>query len=88
MSADNSLFTALFDAHADVLARTRAECLPQIAAMRRAWADCIRAGGKIMFFGNGGSAGDAQHLAAELSVRFKADRAPIAGLALTTDSSV
>ncbi|HCQ70910.1 MAG TPA: phosphoheptose isomerase, partial [Rhodospirillaceae bacterium] len=38
-------------------------------------------------FGNGGSAADAQHLATELTVRYKTDRAPIAGLALTTDSS-
>lgn len=40
-----------------------------------------------MFFGNGGSASDAQHLATELTIRFKDDRAPIAGLALTTDTS-
>ena len=40
-----------------------------------------------MLFGNGGSAGDAQHLATELTVRYKADRAPIAAIALTTDTS-
>jgi len=40
-----------------------------------------------MFFGNGGSAGDAQHLATELTIRYKKNRAPIAALALTTDSS-
>jgi D-sedoheptulose 7-phosphate isomerase len=40
-----------------------------------------------MFFGNGGSAADAQHLATELTVRYKRDRAPIAAIALTTDSS-
>ncbi len=47
----------------------------------------IRAGGKIMLFGNGGSAGDAQHLATELTIRYKTDRAPIAAIALTTDTS-
>lgn len=47
----------------------------------------IKAGGKIMFFGNGGSAADAQHLATELTIRYKTDRAPIAAIALTTDSS-
>jgi len=47
----------------------------------------IKNGNKIMFFGNGGSAADAQHLATELSVRFINDRAPIAGIALTTDTS-
>ena len=40
-----------------------------------------------MFFGNGGSAADAQHLATELTVRYKTDRAAIAALALTTDTS-
>jgi D-sedoheptulose 7-phosphate isomerase len=47
----------------------------------------VLAGGKLMFFGNGGSAADAQHLATELTIRYKRDRAPIAALALTTDSS-
>jgi D-sedoheptulose 7-phosphate isomerase len=48
----------------------------------------VRRGGKLLLFGNGGSAADAQHIAAELIVRYKADRAPISALALTTDSSV
>ena len=47
----------------------------------------INNGGKILFFGNGGSAADAQHLATELVVRYKNDRKPIAAVALTTDSS-
>jgi D-sedoheptulose 7-phosphate isomerase len=47
----------------------------------------VRRGGKLLLFGNGGSAADAQHIAAELIVRYKADRAPIPALALTTDSS-
>lgn len=47
----------------------------------------LRTGTKVMFCGNGGSAADSQHLAAELTGRFVADRAPLAGLALTTDSS-
>ena len=40
-----------------------------------------------MFFGNGGSAADCQHLATELTIRYKTDRAPIAAVALTTDTS-
>jgi D-sedoheptulose 7-phosphate isomerase len=47
----------------------------------------VRAGAKLLLFGNGGSAADAQHIAAELVIRYKADRAPIAAIALTTDSS-
>ena len=47
----------------------------------------LEAGGKLMFFGNGGSAADAQHLATELTGRYKTDRAAIAAVALTTDTS-
>ena len=47
----------------------------------------IRGGGKLMLFGNGGSAADAQHLATELTIRYKTDRAAIAAIALTTDTS-
>jgi D-sedoheptulose 7-phosphate isomerase len=48
----------------------------------------LRNGGKILFAGNGGSAADAQHMAAELVSRFNFDRAALAGLALTTDTSI
>ena len=47
----------------------------------------VRRGGKILLFGNGGSASDAQHIAAELVVRYKSNRLPIAAVALTTDTS-
>ena len=47
----------------------------------------LKAGGKVMFCGNGGSAADAQHLAAELSGRYELNRPGLAGLALTTDTS-
>jgi len=50
-------------------------------------AGSLKAGGKILACGNGGSAADAQHFAAELVNRFERERAPLAGLALTTDSS-
>jgi D-sedoheptulose 7-phosphate isomerase len=49
--------------------------------------DALRAGRKILLAGNGGSAADAQHLATELMVRFRVDRAPLAAIALTTDTS-
>ena len=48
----------------------------------------VRAGGKVLFCGNGGSAADAQHFAGEFINRFLFDRRPYAGLALTTDTSV
>jgi D-sedoheptulose 7-phosphate isomerase len=50
-------------------------------------ADALRAGGKVLACGNGGSAADAQHFAAELVNRFEMERAPLAAVALTTDSS-
>jgi D-sedoheptulose 7-phosphate isomerase len=49
--------------------------------------DCLRNGGKILLFGNGGSAADAQHIAAELVGRFKTDRKGLSAIALTTDTS-
>src|SRR5215831_1244993 len=48
----------------------------------------LRTGHKILFFGNGGSAADAQHLAAELVGRFGPDRSPLAALSLSTDTSI
>ncbi len=50
--------------------------------------EVFRRGGKLLVFGNGGSAADAQHLAAELVNRFRRDRAPLPAIALTTDTSI
>ncbi len=50
--------------------------------------DCLRKGGKVIVFGNGGSASDSQHIAAELVGRFKKDRSALAGIALTTNTSI
>lgn len=49
---------------------------------------CFAQGGKVVWMGNGGSAADAQHLAAEFMVRYKQERAPLASIALTTDTSI
>ncbi|TES89097.1 MAG: SIS domain-containing protein [Desulfobacteraceae bacterium] len=49
---------------------------------------CITSGHKILIFGNGGSAADAQHIAAEFVNRFQIERPPLAALALTTDTSI
>ena len=48
----------------------------------------IKAGGKVLIFGNGGSAADAQHVAAEFVNRFRMERAPLPAMALTTDTSI
>ena len=57
------------------------------AAVLSRWESSIRGGGKLLIFGNGGSAGNAQHIAAELAIRYKTDRAAIAAVALTVDVS-
>jgi D-sedoheptulose 7-phosphate isomerase len=75
------------DEHSKVLNQTQKEMLEPFSQ----WVDMcyksILSGGKILFFGNGGSAADAQHLATELTVRFKDNRPAIPALALTTDTS-
>lgn len=58
-----------------------------LAAFQRV-TDALRGGGKLLIMGNGGSAADAQHVAAELVNRFERDRPPLPALALTTDGSV
>jgi len=59
-----------------------------VNAAAEACVKAVRGGGKVLFCGNGGSAADAQHLAGEFISRFYYDRAPLAGVALTTDTSV
>jgi len=83
----DGFFEAEFDRHSEAVTATRQAVRAPFEVMIAACAASIRAGGKIMFFGNGGSASDAQHLATELSIRYIGDRAPIAAIALNTDTS-
>jgi D-sedoheptulose 7-phosphate isomerase len=62
--------------------------IARIAEFAQRSAAAIRRGGKLVFFGNGGSAADAQHLAAELVVRLRTERPGLPALALTTNTSV
>jgi D-sedoheptulose 7-phosphate isomerase len=71
-------------AHHLVLGQGPQVVLAVVETIERAW----NAGGKLVAFGNGGSAADAQHLAAELVGRFARDRRPLAALALSADTSV
>ena len=71
------------------LAREVAEtCTEAVAAYADLALRTLRGGGKLLFCGNGGSAADAQHLAAEYVVRMSRDRRPLPAVALTTDTSV
>ena len=87
----NSDFQPIIQAHLDAH-RLVLEAFSVIAPGLESIADhmiqCLEAGGKILLFGNGGSAADAQHIAAEFSIRFFRERKALAGLALTTDTSV
>jgi D-sedoheptulose 7-phosphate isomerase len=73
--------------HREVFEQTANALSEPFAAALRLLERAIRARRKILFFGNGGSAADAQHIAAELTVRYVRNRAPIAAIALSTDSS-
>jgi D-sedoheptulose 7-phosphate isomerase len=64
------------------------ESLGALAQISSIIADCLRSGGKVLLCGNGGSAADAQHVAAELVGRFAIEREPFPALALTTDTSI
>jgi D-sedoheptulose 7-phosphate isomerase len=64
------------------------ECRGVLESIAEAWLTALKSGKKIIFFGNGGSAADAQHLAAELVVRYRINRRALAAIALTTDTSI
>jgi D-sedoheptulose 7-phosphate isomerase len=81
-----TLFQHNLDAHLACFGALREIEAPVQAAGERIAAS-LRRGGKLMLCGNGGSAADSQHIAAELTGRFIADRPPLAAIALSTDTS-
>lgn len=80
------MFLANLQEHRELFAQLDALSEPVGRAVD-AITDSLRRGGKVMFCGNGGSAADSQHLAAEFTGRFIKDRPPLAAIALSTDSS-
>lgn len=72
----------------DTFAETARTCANDIEAAACLVVDCLEGGGKLLLCGNGGSAADAQHIAAEMSVKMKQVRSPMAAIALTTNSSL
>ena len=86
-----SLETRFRQAFTDSIAlkrRVLEELGPEVIAAAELLAQVFKAGGRVLIFGNGGSAADAQHLAAEFVNRFQVERPPLAALALTTDTSI
>ena len=84
----DTFFSSEFDQHQIALDNTRAQLLKTFTQLVKISANAVREGNKLLFFGNGGSAGDCQHIAAELTVRYVKKRDPISAIALTTDTSV
>lgn len=81
-------FNSEFAEHAAVAAATRNALSEPFRRLVGLVTGVIRAGGKILLFGNGGSAADAHNIATEFAVRYKRDRAAIPALGLTTDGGV
>lgn len=78
----NGFFQASIKAKQD----TQQAMVPSLIEAGQRMATCLEAGGKVLSCGNGGSAGDAQHLSSELLNRFERERPSLAGIALTTDT--
>lgn len=79
---------ASLEAASGVFIRTAESCGAAIEKAGETVVDCLRDGGKLLLCGNGGSAADAQHIAAEMSVKMRQVRSPMAAVALTTNSSL
>jgi D-sedoheptulose 7-phosphate isomerase len=75
------------EGHAAVFQLTQAALQGDILAAAQLLISTLTAGNKVLLFGNGGSAADAQHIAAELSGRFRRERRALPAIALTTDTS-
>ena len=84
----NTFYDAEFDQHRAAMDATQGALAEPFARLVGVCADAVRGGGKLLLFGNGGSAADCQHIATEMAIRYITDRAPIAAIALTTDSSM
>jgi D-sedoheptulose 7-phosphate isomerase len=82
-----SIFGKAIQEHLEVVRQVEAQ-QPVLEAIALAMTATLRAGGKILWCGNGGSAGDSQHLAAEIVGRFCRERRGLASVALTTDTSI
>ena len=84
----NVYFDAELDEHETVVEATRALKAGFLVRLAEVSEAAINAGNKLVFFGNGGSAGDAQHLATELVCRYKVKRKALPAIAFTTDTSL
>jgi len=84
----NAFFNAELDEHLSVGRASQQSLYRPFAALVAETVAVFRAGGKLLLFGNGGSAADAHNIATEFAVRYKKDRAALPALGLTTDGGV
>jgi D-sedoheptulose 7-phosphate isomerase len=87
LHASRALASAHLDAGAQLRLRLRDTCMEDILRLADLVGASLMVGGKLLLLGNGGSAADAQHIAAEFTGRYLTERRPLAALALTTDTS-
>lgn len=88
MANEQARVRALFDAAAALHRRVASEGLDSVLRAAAVIREAQAAGGTLLIFGNGGSAADAQHMAAELVGRYERERPALAAIALTTDTSI
>ena len=81
-------YLSLIEEHERAIAALKTDCLPDISRFAEACREAIAAGHTVYLMGNGGSACDCQHFAAELVGRFQKERRAMASVALTTDTSI
>ena len=87
MNQLESQIKKIFEEHDEVLQSTKNQLDKLIKTASEILIDCFNKGNKVILFGNGGSAGDAQHISAEFVGRFVKERRPLPAIALSTDSS-
>ena len=81
-------YLSLIAEHEETITRMKADCMTDISRFAEACREAIAAGNTVYLMGNGGSASDCQHFAAELVGRFQRERQAMASVALTTDTSI
>jgi D-sedoheptulose 7-phosphate isomerase len=85
---ESEIIGGSFDSHSEVLSKTLVRHSENIEKVANLVSDCFNRGGKLVFFGNGGSAAEAQHIAAEYIGRFSLERRSLPAISFTTDTSI
>lgn len=83
----SDVVTRYMQEHIEVARKVQETMLPAVEAVAQRMIEAMAKGGRVYVFGNGGSAADAQHFAAELTGRYRRERRPLPAVAMTTDTS-